>query len=170
MGTSAPAAKQRLFAYPTRPASYAAGGAQQIGATQTAVQALEQAIKNNKPLSAAQKLLLQELDPGSTYDPSASATASGTVSASNTAGTAVTDPISAAVGTVGNVVGGEVNAVKSGVSVIGAISNFVSNPVPALLTIVFVLGGALMVFSGAGKMLGFDTPLKSTLGKLPVPR
>lgn len=61
-----------------------------------------------------------------------------------------------------------INTVTGAVDVVGAIANFVSNPVPALLTIVLVIGGALLMYEGAGRMLGFDSPVKSraqTVGK-----
>jgi hypothetical protein len=69
----------------------------------------------------------------------------------------ITGAIGSAAGTVGNVIGG-------GISLTEAVTGFISNPVPALLTVAFVVIGIVMIFSGAGKLLGFQTPLRSAAG------
>lgn len=65
------------------------------------------------------------------------------------------------------VIGSAVSGVETGVKVGEAFAGFLNNPVPVLLTIGLVLLGAVMIFSGAGRMLGFDSPIKSAVGKVP---
>lgn len=63
-------------------------------------------------------------------------------------------------------VSGTVGAVKAGINAGEAFANFLSDPIPTLLTIGLVGLGAVMVFSGVGRMLGFNTPIRSTVGRV----
>jgi hypothetical protein len=56
-----------------------------------------------------------------------------------------------------------VHPISAAIDVTGAVTSFISNPVPALLTMVLVVFGALLVYGGLGRMLGFDHPIGSTV-------
>lgn len=66
---------------------------------------------------------------------------------------------------VGGVVSGAASAydtAKEGAQLVGDITNFVSNPLPTLLKIALVMIGASFIYEGAGRTLGFGSPIKST--------
>lgn len=82
-----------------------------------------------------------------------------------------TGPLGAGIlGTLGNIVTAGPKAAiglisggaSAGVDVVKALAGFVENPVHAVLTIVLVITGALLIYSGAGKLLGFESPVSST--------
>jgi hypothetical protein len=83
---------------------------------------------------------------------------------------AVGDAASSVAGAVGGAASSVAGAASTGVDTLGAIADFVSNPVPALLTIAFVLGGALLIYEGAGRMLGVDAPIKQAAQQAAVTR
>lgn len=69
------------------------------------------------------------------------------------------DPISNTVGAGVGAAKSAVGAVSGAVDVAGAVAGFVSNPVPALVTIALVALGAVLIFSGVTHALGVDNPI-----------
>lgn len=74
----------------------------------------------------------------------------------------LTDPSKNVIQQGANAVSGAVDAGAKAVSFINSVGGFFSNPGPALLTAGLVLLGALLVYSGAGRILGFEKPVAST--------
>ena len=72
------------------------------------------------------------------------------------------DTISGPSSPAGKAATGVFDTIQTGVDITKAFAKFLSNPVPALLTVAFVLGGALMIYSGLGQMLGFNQPVRSS--------
>lgn len=66
------------------------------------------------------------------------------------------------VGDIANAGAAPVTGAKAGVDAFQAIGDFLSNPIPGLVTAMLVIGGAVLIYSGLGKMLGFDTPVRSS--------
>lgn len=77
--------------------------------------------------------------------------------------TAVGDAAAAVAGATVSAGGTVADAATSAANLAGDIGGFLSHPEKVLLTIALVWLGATMVYGGAGRLLGFETPVKSTI-------
>jgi hypothetical protein len=82
-----------------------------------------------------------------------------------TAGNQTTTPASSAVNAVGGAVNSAANAAESIANLAGDIGGFLSNPGKVLLTVALIAVGAMLVYTGVGRMFGIDHPVQQTAQK-----
>lgn len=83
-------------------------------------------------------------------------------------GSAVGGAASSVAGAAVDAGSGVVDAATSAANLASDVGGFLEHPEKVLLTIALVVLGAVMVYEGVGRMLGFDSPVKSTAQKAAV--
>lgn len=82
-----------------------------------------------------------------------------------TSGNQTQTPASGAINAAGGAIGSAVNTAESLANIAGDIGSFLSNPGKVLLTIALVAVGAMLVYTGVGRMFGVDHPIQQTAQK-----